>query len=73
MPQVWLPQKAMTVRGSHVGNSPQLRKLIDMVRAGKLKQMPIELRQLSENNRAVEDLEQGRVTGRIIFQPHQGK
>ena len=73
MPQVWLPQKSMTVRGSHVGNSPQLRKLIDMVRAGKIKQMPIERRQLSEINQAVEDLEQGRVTGRIVFQPDQGK
>ena len=30
MPQVWLPQKAITVRGSHVGNSPQLRKIIDL-------------------------------------------
>ena len=67
MPQVWLPQKAMTVRGSHVGNSPQLRRLIDMVRAGKVKQMPIERRQLSGINQAVEDLEKGRVTGRIVF------
>ena len=73
MPQVWLPQKAMTVRGSHVGNSPQLRRLIDMVRAGKVKQMPIERRQLSGINQAVEDLEQGRVTGRIVFQPDQVK
>ena len=73
MPQVWLPQKAMTVRGSHVGNSTQLRKLIDMVRAGKVKQMPIERRQLSGINQAVEDLKQGRVTGRIVFQPDQGK
>ena len=44
-----------------------------MVRAGKIKQMPIERRQLSEINQAVEDLEQGRVTGRIVFQPDQGK
>ena len=73
MPQVWLPQKAMTVRGSHVGNSPQLRKLIDMVRDGKVKQIPIECRQLSGINQAVEDLEKGRVTGRIVFQPDQGK
>ena len=73
MPQVWLPQKAMTVRGSHVGNSPQLRRLIDMVRAGKVKQMPIERRQLSGINQAVEDLKKGRVTGRIVFQPDQGK
>ena len=73
MPQVWLPQKAMTVRGSHVGNSPQLRKLIDMVRDGKVKQIPIECRQLSGINQAVEDLKKGRVTGRIVFQPDQGK
>ena len=71
MPQVWLPQKAMTVRGSHVGNSPQLHALIDMVRAGKIKQMPIERRPLSQINQAVEDLEGGRVTGRIVFQPDE--
>ena len=69
MPQVWLPQKAMSVRGSHVGNSPQLCKLIDMVRAGKVKQIPIECRQLSGINQAVEDQDKGRVTGRIVFQP----
>ena len=73
MPQVWPPQKAMTVRGSHVSNFPQLRKLIDMVRDGKVKQIPIECRQLSGINQAVEDLEKGRVIGRIVFQPDQGK
>ena len=52
---------------------PQLRKLIDMVRDGKVKQIPIECRQLSGINQAVEDLEKGRVTGRIVFQPDQGK
>ncbi|MEM8579611.1 MAG: alcohol dehydrogenase [Pseudomonadota bacterium] len=71
MPQVWLPQKAMTVRGSHVGNSPQLRTLIGMVRAGKIKQIPIDRRPLSQINQAVEDLEAGRVNGRIVFQPDQ--
>jgi len=71
MPQVWLPQKAMTVRGSHVGNSPQLRKIIDMVRAGKIKQMPIDRRPLSEINQAVHDLENGNVTGRVVFQPEE--
>ncbi len=61
------------MRGSHLGNSPQLRKLIDMVRAGKVKQMPMERRQLSGINHALEDLEKGRVTGRIVFQTDQGK
>lgn len=71
MPQVWLPQRAMTVRGSHVGDSPQLRKIINMVRSGKLKQMPIDRRPLSEINRAMDDLEEGNVTGRIVLEPDQ--
>ena len=63
MPQVWLPQKAMTVLGSHVGNSPQLRMLNDMVRAGKkIKQLPIDRRPLSKINEPIEDLASGRVT-----------
>jgi len=69
MPQVWLPQKAMTVRGSHVGNSPQLKALIQMYRDGKLKDIPIEKRPLSEINNAMNDLENGQVTGRIILCP----
>ena len=67
MPQVWLPQRAMTVRGSHVGDSGQLREIIDMVRAGKLKQMPIDRRPLEDINQAMDDLEAGQVTGRIVL------
>jgi D-arabinose 1-dehydrogenase-like Zn-dependent alcohol dehydrogenase len=69
MPQVWLPQKAMTVRGSHVGNSPQLKTLLDMYRSGKVKEIPIEKRPLSEINTAMKDLELGNVTGRVILTP----
>lgn len=69
MPQPWLPQKAMTVRGSHVGNSSHLREVIDLVRAGKVKQMPIERRPLSAINQAMDDLQSGRVEGRIVLVP----
>ncbi len=69
MPQIWLPQKAMTVQGSHVGNSGQLRALIDMYKEGSLKPIPVEVRPLSAVNQAVDDLQAGRVTGRIVFNP----
>ena len=36
--------KALSVRGSHVGNSPQLRRLIEMYKKGKLKPIPVEVR-----------------------------
>lgn len=71
LPQIWLPQKALTVRGSHVGNAPQLRALIDMYKQGKLKPLPVEVRPLAQINEAMEDLQAGRVTGRIVLDPQQ--
>jgi len=71
LPQIWLPQKALTVRGSHVGNSPQLRALIDMYKQGKLKPIPVEIRPLSAINTAMDDLQAGRVTGRIVLNPQE--
>ena len=72
MPQIWLPQKAMTVRGSHVGNSGHLRTLIQMYRQGRLKPIPVETRPLSAVNQAISELEAGQVTGRIVFDPTAG-
>ena len=69
MPQPWLPQKAITVRGSHVGNSSHLREVIDLVRTGKVRQMPIERRPLSDINQAMDDLQSGKVRGRIVLIP----
>ena len=69
MPQIWLPQKALTVRGSHVGNSGQLRALINMFRDGKLKPIPVTTQPLSSVNDAIAALQKGEVTGRIIFDP----
>jgi len=42
-----------------------------MVRQGKIKQMPIDRRPLSKINQAVHDLQNGNVTGRIVFQPDE--
>ena len=67
MPLPWLPQKALTVRGCHVGSSGQLRDLIALVRTGKVREIPVETRPLSEVARALADLEAGKVTGRIVL------
>ena len=50
-----------------MGNSPQLRKIIDMVRSGKIKQMPIDRRPLSEINQAVHDLEKVKSPAGLCF------
>ena len=68
MPQPWLPQKAMTVMGSHVGTCAQLRELIALVRAGKIKPLPVECRPMGAVNEALTDLKKGRITGRVVLQ-----
>lgn len=67
MPLPWLPQKALTVRGCHVGSSQELRELIELVKAGKVQQIPVTSRPLSEVNQALDDLKDGKVTGRIVL------
>ncbi len=67
MPQPWLPQKAMTVMGSHVGTRAQLQELIALVRSGKVRPLPVECRPMGAINDALSDLHAGRVTGRVVL------
>lgn len=67
MPLPWLPQKSLTVRGSYVGNCKDLRDLVGLVRAGKVKQIPIEIRPLASANETLDDLRAGRITGRVVL------
>ena len=67
MPLPWLPQKALTVRGCHVGSSQQLRELIDLVWTEKVQDIPVTTRPLSEVDYALNDLGAGKVRRRIIL------
>lgn len=67
MPLPWLPQKALTVRGCHVGSSGELRELVELVKTGKVKDIPVTLRPLSDVGQALDDLKAGKVTGRVVL------
>ncbi len=67
MPLPWLPQKALTIGGCHVGCSGDLKELLGLVRAGKVKELPVESRPLSAVGQSLDDLRQGKVTGRIVL------
>ncbi|MEM9139143.1 MAG: alcohol dehydrogenase [Pseudomonadota bacterium] len=67
MPLPWLPQKAMVVQGSYVGSCNDLRELIDLVRTGKVKEIPVSTRPLSEASETLDDLRAGRITGRVVL------
>ena len=67
LPLPLLPQRALSVMGSYVGSANDLRELIELVRAKKIKPLPVEERPLDQANAALDDLEAGRVTGRIVL------
>lgn len=67
MPLPWLPQKALTVQGSYVGSCNDLRELIDLVRTGKVKDIPVSSRPLSAASETLDDLKAGKITGRVVL------
>ncbi|MEP6557308.1 MAG: alcohol dehydrogenase [Burkholderiales bacterium] len=69
LPTPLLPLRALSYHGSYVGSLPELRALMALVRARKPPPIPITCRALHQAGEALDDLEQGRVIGRVILQP----
>ena len=67
MPLPWLPQKALTVRGSYVGSCKDLRELIELVKTGNVREIPVSSRPLSEASQTLDDLKAGKITGRVVL------
>jgi D-arabinose 1-dehydrogenase-like Zn-dependent alcohol dehydrogenase len=69
MPLPMFPLRALTVMGSFVGSLAEAEEMMELVRAGRIGAIPVETRPLSEAGRALDDLRQGRVTGRVVLTP----
>ena len=69
LPLPWIPLRVLTIRGSFVGTLDDLKTLIAMARDGKVAPLRVEPRPLSAASAALEDLEAGRVTGRVVLNP----
>lgn len=69
LPIPLLPLKAMTLQGSYVGSLEELRALVGLVRDQGLGLIPTHRRRLDEAEAALQDLEAGRVAGRIVLEP----
>jgi D-arabinose 1-dehydrogenase-like Zn-dependent alcohol dehydrogenase len=67
MPLPWLPQKSLTVRGSYVGSCNDLRELIELVRTGKVAEIPVSSRPLSAASDTLDDLKAGKINGRVVL------
>jgi propanol-preferring alcohol dehydrogenase len=70
LPTPSLPLRSISYSGSFVGSLPELRDLMALVRERAPVAVPTCCRPLYEASAALDDLEHGRVVGRVILEPH---
>jgi propanol-preferring alcohol dehydrogenase len=62
-----IAQRAIGIQGSYVGSLQELKEVVALAKKGKLKPMPVETRPAQEVNGALDDLQAGRVVGRVVL------
>lgn len=67
LPLPIMAMRALTVRGSYVGNPKELRELVALAQAGSLEALPVATVPQSDANAALMRLRDGKVTGRLVL------
>jgi D-arabinose 1-dehydrogenase-like Zn-dependent alcohol dehydrogenase len=62
-----IAQRAIGIVGSYVGNLQELKEVVALAKKKKLKPLPVETRPADQANSALEDLNAGRVAGRVVL------
>ena len=62
-----VPQRALTIQGSYVGNLDELKQLMALVRQKKVRPIPIRTKPLEYAATALEELRAGKVVGRTVL------
>ena len=62
-----LAQRAIGIVGSYVGNLQELKEVVALAKKKKLKALPVETRPGEQANAALQDLNAGRVAGRVVL------
>ena len=65
-----VPMRSMTLRGSYVGELRELKELVNIIKSGKIKLIPVKKQGLETANQAMSDLRSGKVNGRIVLIPN---
>ena len=63
------PMKALTIEGSYVGSLQDMKDLMALVEKEHIPAPPITKRPLDDAQAAIDDLRQGKVTGRTVLVP----
>ena len=69
MPLPMFPFRAISIGGSMVGSLDDTREMMELVRAGNVDPIPYTRRPLSDANRTLDDLREGKIVGRVVLQP----
>ncbi len=69
MPLPMFPMRALTIQGSFVGSLEETNEMMSLVRAGKVDPIPVQTRGLDEATKTLDDLRQGKITGRVVLTP----
>lgn len=64
-----LPLRSITLQGSYVGSLAELQELVAMARSKGVPDIPVQLRPLERAQESLDDLQAGRVVGRVVLQP----
>jgi propanol-preferring alcohol dehydrogenase len=67
MPLMTFPGQGITIHGNFVGNPKEMREVVKLARDGKLEPIPVETRPKSEATRTLQDLRDGKITGRVVL------
>lgn len=69
IPVPMFPLRAISIIGTFVGSLNDAREMLDLVRAGKVAPIPVEMRPLDSASSALDDLRKGQVLGRVVLTP----
>jgi D-arabinose 1-dehydrogenase-like Zn-dependent alcohol dehydrogenase len=61
-------QRAIMIQGSYVGNPAELREVVALAKAGKIKPLPIETRPPQQISETLDQLKAGTLIGRVVAQ-----
>lgn len=64
-----LPGRSLTIQGSYVGTLDQMKALVSLGQTGKIPPIPLDPRPLDAAPRSLQDLRDGKVSGRVVLRP----
>jgi D-arabinose 1-dehydrogenase-like Zn-dependent alcohol dehydrogenase len=69
MPIPMLPFTSTSIRGSFVGTLAETKEMLDLVKKGAVKPIPVAERPLTDANKTLDDLRGGKIVGRVVLAP----